>query len=157
MTDIGLAVEELPFTCLDWTDHGSHLVVEGQSLTATTNPFSPACDVTGQAVVAGSRDELMALDLAGKIVVLFDALTAEAFFPKHFPFLTLEEQQSIIRYGDHTLFWPRGVPCLAFSSRDIGGLINNLIHTPCDTLDMVNLDQIAMVIDFMGEAVRGMV
>jgi aminopeptidase YwaD len=97
MLDTGLGIEEQPFACLAWNDQGSHLESAGCCLPAMTNPFSPACDLTAERVTASTLAELDALELRGQIVILHGELSAEPYFPKHFPFLTLQGQQQIIR------------------------------------------------------------
>jgi aminopeptidase YwaD len=51
--------------------------------------------------------------------------------------------------GDHSVFAMRGVPCIALTSGGIHALIDGIIHTPDDTLDLVEPAQIAAVVDFL--------
>ena len=96
MLDVGLAIEEQRFPCLAWYDQGSRVACGGQTYPAVTNPFSPACELTAPLVAAGSLAELMALDLRNQIVLLHGELSAEPYFPKHFPFITFEQQLQVI-------------------------------------------------------------
>lgn len=96
MAAAGCAVERQPFTCLDWQPRGLELRLGEETLPAAINPFSPSCQVVARLVGAGNLAELAAADLAGKIAVLHGELTAEALFPKHFPFFTVDEHVRII-------------------------------------------------------------
>jgi aminopeptidase YwaD len=51
--------------------------------------------------------------------------------------------------GDHSIFAMRGVPCIALTSDGIHALIDGIIHTSNDTLDLVEPAQIAAVVDFL--------
>jgi aminopeptidase YwaD len=51
--------------------------------------------------------------------------------------------------GDHSIFAMQGVPCIALTSGGIHALIDGIIHTPQDTLDLVEPAQIAAVVDFL--------
>jgi aminopeptidase YwaD len=51
--------------------------------------------------------------------------------------------------GDHSIFAAQGVPCIALTSGGIHALIDGIIHTPNDTLDLVEPAQIAVVVDFL--------
>ncbi len=51
--------------------------------------------------------------------------------------------------GDHSIFAMQGVPCIALTSGGIHALIDNVLHTPNDTLDRVAPGQIATVVDFL--------
>lgn len=51
--------------------------------------------------------------------------------------------------GDHSIFAMQGVSCIALTSGGIHALIDDIIHTPDDTLDLVEPAQIAAVVDFL--------
>lgn len=56
--------------------------------------------------------------------------------------------------GDHTPFVIRGVPCIALTSGGIHALIDEVIHTPNDTLDLVELPQLAAIVDFLATLLK---
>lgn len=56
--------------------------------------------------------------------------------------------------GDHSIFAMQGVPCLALTSGGIHALIDEVIHTPQDTLDIVAPEQIAVTVEFLTELLR---
>jgi aminopeptidase YwaD len=58
--------------------------------------------------------------------------------------------------GDHTLFWPQGVPSIAFTSETVGVQIENLIHSSSDTVGQVSVPSIVEVVEFISETVRSL-
>ena len=53
--------------------------------------------------------------------------------------------------SDHMVFAMRGVPCLAITSGDIHQLVGSVIHTPADTLDLLDPERMAAAVDFLAE------
>ena len=53
--------------------------------------------------------------------------------------------------GDHMIFAMRGVPCIAVTSGGIHDLIASVLHTPDDTLDLVDPGRIASAVDFLAD------
>ena len=53
--------------------------------------------------------------------------------------------------SDHSIFAMRGVPCVAVTSGDIFGEIDSVIHTPADTPDRLDPQQMAAAVDFLAE------
>ena len=92
----GLDVEMQEFACPAWEDLGTHLEVNGASLDAAANAFSPPCDVTASAVALGTIPQLEAADLTGRIGVLYGDLAANTLSPKSW-FLKSEKDDQIIR------------------------------------------------------------
>jgi aminopeptidase YwaD len=56
--------------------------------------------------------------------------------------------------GDHTIFAMQGVPCIALTSGTVHDLIDKIIHTPQDTLELVEPEQIANVVEFLVTLLR---
>ena len=56
--------------------------------------------------------------------------------------------------GDHSVFAMQGVACLAVTSGAIHTLIDDVIHTPADTLDLVDTARIAETVEFLGDLVK---
>ncbi len=92
----GYEVERQVFDCVDWRLESVELWVDGAALPVMANPYSPAADVTAPVVAAAGYDELAAAVVTGRIVVLHGALTAEALFPRNYPFFTVEEHVRLI-------------------------------------------------------------
>lgn len=55
--------------------------------------------------------------------------------------------------GDHSLFWPKGVPSIALTSVGAFDLVNSTIHTEKDTLDQVDPDRIEQTVEFLYDLV----
>lgn len=51
--------------------------------------------------------------------------------------------------GDHSIFAMQGVPCIAVTSSGIHALIESVLHTPKDSLDLVDPEKIAAAVEFM--------
>ena len=51
--------------------------------------------------------------------------------------------------GDHMIFAMRGVPCLAVTSGGIHTLVDSVLHTPDDTLELLDPLRIASAVDFL--------
>jgi aminopeptidase YwaD len=92
----GYEVTEAPFTTRWWEPGMGHLGIGGRQLEVAPNPYSPAGDVRGRAVVAGELEELEAMaPLDGAVLVLTGALTTAQVLPAVFPFLDLPEHRRI--------------------------------------------------------------
>ena len=55
--------------------------------------------------------------------------------------------------GDHMLFHMNQIPTMALTSKDIFGLIDNVIHTERDTLELVDYNRILEVVNFLGDLI----
>ncbi len=92
----GLEVEEQRFECPAWTCEGTWLELEGETLEAAANAFSPPCDVVAPVVAVGTVAELEAADLNGRIGLLYGDLTKAPLSAKAW-FLKSERDDHIIR------------------------------------------------------------
>jgi aminopeptidase YwaD len=79
----GLVVERMEYPWPDWSEESTRLEVEGQALEALANPFSPACDVTGQIIAVGTPAEMEAADFTGRIALFYGSLAQEPWVIKH--------------------------------------------------------------------------
>jgi Iap family predicted aminopeptidase len=75
MRGAGLRVESQPFECPDWRHESTQLSLNGESIPAAANSFSPSCDLRAPLVAAGTMPELEAADIAGRAVLLYGELT----------------------------------------------------------------------------------
>ncbi len=106
----------LEFDCIDW-EHGEvSLTVEGSSFEASASPYSLGCDLHGQLEAASTLVELDALDLEGKIVLLYGEIAKEQLMPKDFPFFYPEQHKQII----DTLETKKPDAIIAATGRDPG-------------------------------------
>lgn len=51
--------------------------------------------------------------------------------------------------GDHSIFAMQGVPCIALTSGGIHALIADVLHTPNDTLELIEPAQIEAAVEFL--------
>lgn len=96
LTAAGKPVTALPFTTRWWEPGGGWLAHDDTRVAVEPNPYSPAAEVRGPAVVVGHRAALEALDPDPRaILVLTDELAREQLLPPCFPFLSLPEHERI--------------------------------------------------------------
>jgi aminopeptidase YwaD len=55
--------------------------------------------------------------------------------------------------GDHMIFVMQGLPALAFTSEGIHNLIDSVIHTPNDSVEIVSVVTIVEVVQFLSSMV----
>lgn len=53
--------------------------------------------------------------------------------------------------GDHSMFAFRGIPCIAITSSNLFGEVLQLTHTPDDTLENVDVNQIEATAEFLAD------
>lgn len=56
--------------------------------------------------------------------------------------------------GDHSLFWPRGIPSLAVTSERSLDAQNLILHTTLDTTDQVDPERIQQTVYFLHDVIR---
>jgi Iap family predicted aminopeptidase len=91
----GLEVEEQRYDCTAWEHRETRLEIAGQPLPVAANMFSPSCEVVAPTVAAGTVAELEAVDLTGRVVILYGDLTQAPLSPKSW-FLKTERDDHII-------------------------------------------------------------
>jgi aminopeptidase YwaD len=94
----GYDVDTTPFECLDHVKGESSLTqTHGrEAFEVRISPYSLGCDVEATLVVASTMEELEAVGLAGKILLMRGPLCAEQLVPKNFVFYNSERHQHII-------------------------------------------------------------
>jgi aminopeptidase YwaD len=97
MASFGFETETPAFDCIDWTQAGAHLTLDGVPFEAFVSPYSLGCRVSAPLAVASTLEELEAIDVSDKILLLRGDLAKEQLMPKHFPFYNPEQHQRIIR------------------------------------------------------------
>lgn len=96
-TAAGFELGYQPFECIDWTDGGSSLRVSDTDFAVTTSPYSLNVDVAASLIAVSTVAELAAAEIRGRVVLLHGEIAKSQFFPKKFPFYTIDDQQYIIR------------------------------------------------------------
>lgn len=97
----GLRVIRQEFDCMDWVEWGGALTVGGQDIPVAPAPYSLPCNVQGELICVHTLDELRALPLSGKIVLLCDGMAAEPLMPKSFVFWNPDEHKETISLLEH--------------------------------------------------------
>lgn len=92
----GLSVLKQEFDCMDWSEGGGTLTIEGQDILTAPAPYSLPCNVQGELICIHTLEELRITPISGKIVLLCDALAAEPLMPKSFIFWNPEEHKETI-------------------------------------------------------------
>jgi aminopeptidase YwaD len=92
----GFEVEQPAFDCIDWVDDGVDLTVHDHAFAAFASPYSLGCQVEGPLAVVSTVEELVAADLAGRVLLLRGAIAQEQLMPKNFTFYNPEHHQRII-------------------------------------------------------------
>ncbi len=93
----GFEVERQPFDCIDWVQGGASLSLNGEQFEVHAGPFTPGCQAQAQLVVASSVEELQAVNVRDKILLLRGEIAREQLMPKNFPFYNPDEHQRIVR------------------------------------------------------------
>ncbi len=93
----GYRVRDQTFHCIEWEPGKTELLLNGEGLAVRANPYTVSCSVGGVPVFAESLQELTRLALRDRVVVLGGELVLEPWFPKNFPFASVEEHQRIIK------------------------------------------------------------
>jgi len=97
MSSMGYDVAYPEFDCIDWTDEGVRLSVEGKTFQANVSPYSLGCLLSAPMVVVSTADELEASEIEGQVVLLHGKIAKEQLMPKSFPFYNPAEHKYIIQ------------------------------------------------------------
>jgi aminopeptidase YwaD len=95
MAAAGFAVETPEFDCIDWSDGGAQLTLDGDKWEVLASPYSLGCEVSAPLSVVTTIEDLAAADLTGRIVLLHGDIAAEPLMPKNFPFYNPDAHRRI--------------------------------------------------------------
>jgi aminopeptidase YwaD len=96
ISSFGWDTEIQEFDAIDWQDGGAILHSGNYSFEVFVSPYSLGCIVESQLVGASCIEELISLEISGKILFLYDEIAKEQLMPKNFVFYNPEEDQKII-------------------------------------------------------------
>ena len=68
VSSFGFETQSLSFDCIDWTQEGANLSVEGIHFEAFVSPYSVGCHVKAPVIIVSSVDELTAAAISDKII-----------------------------------------------------------------------------------------
>jgi aminopeptidase YwaD len=89
-------IEAPTFDCIDWTQDGADLSVEGENFEAFVSPYSLGDSVSAPLVVASSVDQLKGLDADGRVLLVQGELCKEQLMPKNFVFYNPDHHKEIV-------------------------------------------------------------
>lgn len=70
----GLSVETQDIPCPDWVAEQTSLALDGESLAASANTFSPSCDISAETIPVCTLAELERATFTGKVLVFYGDL-----------------------------------------------------------------------------------
>lgn len=89
------AVETPCFPCMHWSSEGATVTAGNIVYSAHSSPYARGCDLRAPLVVVSTLDELEAVRMRNKIVLLLGAIAHEQLMPKSFAFYSVPEHQHI--------------------------------------------------------------
>jgi aminopeptidase YwaD len=116
LSGLGLRVDRQAFDCIDWSQEGADLQIEGRPVAVNVSPYSLDCEVVGPLVVVHTLDQLEAARLEGKVVFLCGDIAREQLMPKNFQFYNPEHHARIVGL----LEAKRPLAAVAATSEDAG-------------------------------------
>jgi aminopeptidase YwaD len=96
VASFGFETECLLFDCIDWTQAGADLSVDGVPFAALVSPYTLGGQARAPLAVVSTIEELAAAELSGKILLLRGEIAKEQLMPKNFTFYNPDEHQRII-------------------------------------------------------------
>jgi len=97
VSSFGFDTECPTFACIDWTQAGADLMVEGTAFQVQVSPFSLGCRVRAPLAVVSTVAELEQADLRERVVLLRAKIAHEQLMPKNFTFYNPDEHKRIVR------------------------------------------------------------
>jgi aminopeptidase YwaD len=116
VSSLGFDTESPSFECIDWTQDGAHLTVDGVPYKVFPSPYSLGCRVSAPFVVVSTVEELEIVEVSDRIILLRGDLAKEQLMPKNFPFYNPAHHKRIIQL----LETKRPQAIIAATSRDLG-------------------------------------
>lgn len=96
LSEMGYAIESLPFECNVWRHGESFMKIDGKEFTIEPSPFSEPFEGARRLLAANSAEELQEIDCKDAILLLSGELTQTPLSPKDYPFYFPEEHEKII-------------------------------------------------------------
>jgi len=84
------------FECIDWTQNGAHLSVDGEPFEVFPSPYTLDCLVHAPLAVVSTADELEIVDASNKILLVRGDLAKEQLMPKNFDFYNPDHHKRIV-------------------------------------------------------------
>jgi len=97
VSSFGFETECPAFECIDWTQSGADLEVEGTAFRVQVSPYSLGCRVRAPLAVISTVAELEQADLRDRVLLLCGEIAQEQLMPKNFTFYNPDEHKRIVR------------------------------------------------------------
>lgn len=85
------------FDCIDWRHGQVRLIAGKEEFRAYPSPYTLGVEARAPLVVAATLDQLRALDISDKILLMRGELTRGQLAPKNYPFYSIDEHSKIHR------------------------------------------------------------
>ena len=115
VTSFGFEFETPEFDCIDWSQAGVSLTINGASFDAFASPYSLGCYVNAPLMVISTPEQLEISDVTEKILLLRGDIAKEQLMPKNFLFYNPDHHKRII----HLLETKKPQAIIAATSRDV--------------------------------------
>lgn len=96
-SSFGFEIESPKFDCIDWTQEGAHLSVDGIHFDTHVSSYTLSCHVSAPFVIVSTVKELASAEISNKIILLCGEITREQLMPKDFPFYNPDEHKQIVQ------------------------------------------------------------
>jgi aminopeptidase YwaD len=96
VSSFGFETESPPFDCIDWSQDGANLVVNGETYEVLVSPYSLGCNVRGPLLAVTSIAELAAIDSSNAVLLMHGDIAKEQIMPKNFPFYNPDRHKQIV-------------------------------------------------------------
>lgn len=93
----GFQIECPAFDCIDWSQDGALLSLDGITFETLVSPYTLGCHVRGLLAAVTTVAELEVADVTGKILLLHGDIAKEQLMPKNFPFYNPDHHRRIIQ------------------------------------------------------------
>jgi aminopeptidase YwaD len=97
VSSFGFETECPAFACIDWTQSGADLAVEGAAFQVQVSPYSLGCKVRAPLAVISTVTDLEQADLRDRVLLLRGEIAQEQLMPKNFTFYNPDEHKRIVR------------------------------------------------------------
>jgi aminopeptidase YwaD len=92
----GFQIDCPSFDCIDWSQNGAHLTVDGISFETFVSPYTLGCNVSEPLVAVDTVKELEMAEVANKILLMRGDIAKEQLMPKNFSFYNPDHHRRII-------------------------------------------------------------
>ncbi|MDP8246505.1 MAG: M28 family peptidase [Candidatus Tritonobacter lacicola] len=96
VASFGFETESPEFDCIEWTQGGARLTIDGETFEVFVSPYTLACHISAPLVIASIVEELEASEISNKILLLRGDIAKEQLMPKNFTFYNPDHHKRIV-------------------------------------------------------------